>query len=693
MTFAQMVTKVTDYALAGSASTETTARVGRSINATYRRVTSMLGLDTSRFVTRSASMTVGVSTVTFTEIEKIDRILDTTDSTAIRLLTQTSIHELRSSQPGSSEPIRWALQNTDADSVTARFDTVPQSAYSLQADGWTTLADLSGSDEPIFPESFHDILVWYVVSEELLKKEKDKLAGIYAGKAEQLLSDLRFYLADSHTQDLRQGGGTASSASGSPGGGAGDTGGTSYTQSGLLTFDRGAGTAPFAVAQADAPYVANLGAEFLGNVTTDRLIGRDTTGTGESEQLTVGGGIEFTGSGGIQRSALTGDVTASAGSAATTIANDAVTTAKILDLNVTTGKIADDAVTYAKIQNISAASRLLGRGSAAGAGNAEEITVAGRLTLAGTVLSVTDGWGLAASAASNILTVALTTKAGATPSSSDPVRLEFRNATAATGDVTAVTVIAATTVVVPDTATLGTSNDTPFNAWIVAFNDGGTVRLGIINCANATSIYPLAAWGLASSTTIGTGADSAQVFYTDAGVTSKAYIVLGYVSYQSGLATAGTYASAPTRAQVYTPDVPLPGRTIQTVLTTYSTFAQSTSSTYADTGSTATITPTSAANKVMVRAGVGGVYKDTADQRVDIQLLRASTQIGYQAAGATGSTATNGVGSVYFGVMDAPATASAVTYKTQFAASGNTASVYVQQAGSQSSIELTEVMA
>lgn len=77
----------------------------------------------------------------------------------------------------------------------------------------------------------------------------------------------------------------------------------------------------------------------LANVATDRLIGRDTAGTGVPEALTVGGGIEFTGSGGIQRSALTGDVTASAGSGITTIANDAVTTAKILNGAVTTTKV------------------------------------------------------------------------------------------------------------------------------------------------------------------------------------------------------------------------------------------------------------------------------------------------------------------------------------------------------------------
>lgn len=56
------------------------------------------------------------------------------------------------------------------------------------------------------------------------------------------------------------------------------------------------------------------------NIATDRLVGRDTAATGDPEELTVGAGLEFTGSGGIQRSALTGDVTAAAGSGTTAIA-------------------------------------------------------------------------------------------------------------------------------------------------------------------------------------------------------------------------------------------------------------------------------------------------------------------------------------------------------------------------------------
>jgi hypothetical protein len=85
----------------------------------------------------------------------------------------------------------------------------------------------------------------------------------------------------------------------------------------------GTGTVPATVA-ANAVTFAKMQ-----TIATDRLLGRDTASTGNVETLTVGGGIEFTGSGGIQTSAFTGDVTKAAGGTATTIANGAVTMAKI----------------------------------------------------------------------------------------------------------------------------------------------------------------------------------------------------------------------------------------------------------------------------------------------------------------------------------------------------------------------------
>jgi hypothetical protein len=109
------------------------------------------------------------------------------------------------------------------------------------------------------------------------------------------------------------------------------------------------------------------------NVATDRLLGRDTASSGDVEEISLNATLEFTGSTSIQRAALTGDVTATAGSNATTIANDAVT--------------------YAKMQNVSAESKLLGRGQGSGSGDVQELTVGSGLAMSGTTLSATGGAG------------------------------------------------------------------------------------------------------------------------------------------------------------------------------------------------------------------------------------------------------------------------------------------------------------
>lgn len=77
----------------------------------------------------------------------------------------------------------------------------------------------------------------------------------------------------------------------------------------------------------------------MADIATDRLIGRDSTGTGVPEAISVTGGIEFTGSGSLQVGAFSGEVSKTAGSSTLTITNDAVVTARIADSAVTPAKL------------------------------------------------------------------------------------------------------------------------------------------------------------------------------------------------------------------------------------------------------------------------------------------------------------------------------------------------------------------
>jgi hypothetical protein len=154
----------------------------------------------------------------------------------------------------------------------------------------------------------------------------------------------------------------------------------------------------------------------MADIATDRLIGRDTAGSGDPEAITVGGGLEFTGSAGIQRSALTGDVTAAAGSNATTIANNAVTLAKLADMNT---------------------DRLLGRDTAS-TGDPEEITVGGGLEFTGSggiQRSALTG-DVTASAGSNATTIANDAVTNAKLADMAQATIKGRAAGAGTGDPT-----------------------------------------------------------------------------------------------------------------------------------------------------------------------------------------------------------------------------------------------------------------
>ena len=70
---------------------------------------------------------------------------------------------------------------------------------------------------------------------------------------------------------------------------------------------------------------ANVTLAKLANIATDSLIGRDTAASGVPENILLNTTLSMDGAGNLQRAALTGDVTAAAGSNATVVANMNVT--------------------------------------------------------------------------------------------------------------------------------------------------------------------------------------------------------------------------------------------------------------------------------------------------------------------------------------------------------------------------------
>jgi hypothetical protein len=139
-------------------------------------------------------------------------------------------------------------------------------------------------------------------------------------------------------------------------------------------------------------------------------------------------------------------------------------------------------------------------------------------------------------------------------------------------------------------------------------------------------------------------------------------------------------------------------RVLQVVFGSTATEVSNSTSTYADTTLTATITPQSTSSKVLVMVSQNGVRKSGADgnSRMDIQLLRGATGIVKFAGNVlmTNSATNLWIPSASCFYLDSPATVSATTYKTQFMNPHNVAAVSVQHEGaSTSTIVLMEISA
>ena len=163
---------------------------------------------------------------------------------------------------------------------------------------------------------------------------------------------------------------------------------------------------------------------------------------------------------------------------------------------------------------------------------------------------------------------------------------------------------------------------------------------------------------------------------------------------QSSTATNASNISSGTLGKARLPT----GSVLQVVNATYSTQTSNSTSTPADTGLTASITPLFSTSKILIMVNQAGVEKNqnNAENALTLHLQKNGSNL-VKIGGFIGYTATavrNIVGSLSCAYLDSPATTSAITYKTQFFNDGvNAAAVVVQSQSVVSTMTLMEIAA
>jgi len=209
-------------------------------------------------------------------------------------------------------------------------------------------------------------------------------------------------------------------------------------------------------------------------------------------------------------------------------------------------------------------------------------------------------------------------------------------------------------------------------------------------------------FGTATPTTLNVNAAAARTIglpstagvNADIVLTESAQTINGVKTFGSSpiVPVATTATQAPQFSQI---------KVLQTVFASTTTAATSTSNTYADTNLTASITPTSASNRILVIVSQSCDFSTTGAQSIAIQglrILRDASVIftddrayGPSLAANTGINSwTSRVSLVY---VDSPATTSSTTYKTQFnRITAGDGTVKVQTSASPSTITLMEIV-
>ena len=230
-------------------------------------------------------------------------------------------------------------------------------------------------------------------------------------------------------------------------------------------------------------------------------------------------------------------------------------------------------------------------------------------------------------------------------------------------------------------------------------NVAGTLGVTGVATFSAAPIYS----SLTASSAVATDASKGLVSVTNTGTgnnvlaTSPTLVTPALGTPASGVMTNVTAIPAAqiTGSQAI-PKSTLPtGSVLQVVNATYASETSTTSASYADTGLTVSITPTSSSSKILVLISQR-FFANVAngnDGGGNVKVLRGATTL--ITATRVGLSDSTGAMDNYFttSYLDSPATTSSITYKTQFAIFGTLGAFITQLSSSPSGITLMEISA
>lgn len=285
-----------------------------------------------------------------------------------------------------------------------------------------------------------------------------------------------------------------------------------------------------------------------------------------------------------------------------------------------------------------------------------------------------------ATVSANALTIAIKTSASADATAATPILVPFRDVTIASGAPSVVPIVAALSLTIASTSTMGCVSGQMCRLWVVLFNNAGTAVLGAFNALSGANVAPINEAAVQTCASGTSGGSSAQTYYcSTSAVTAKSIRIVGYVEVQE--ATAGTWATGPTYVQLFGPGIKKAGDVVQERFV--STGAVATGSTPIATADAVpqitdgdqymslSITPSSAANVIQVESN--GYFAANANSLTVVAALFQGAGPGASSTGFQYTGVANAVFGIHVGPVSLlPNSTSSVTYSLRAGAASNT---------------------